>query len=78
MTSRRLPGSGTWIDRSQPIGFRFDGGADGGVEGDTRASALLATGVVGGFRARSGVGLADLLGGDRGAERPRRGPQTVG
>ena len=50
MTSRRLPGGGTWIDRSQPIGFRFDGGEYEGFEGDTLASALLANGVVGGFR----------------------------
>jgi len=50
MTSRRLPGGGTWIDRSQPIGFRFDGVDYEGFEGDTLASALLANGVVGGFR----------------------------
>ena len=50
MTSRRLPAGGTWIDRSQPIGFRFDGAEYEGFEGDTLASALLANGVVGGFR----------------------------
>ena len=50
MTSRRLRGGGTWIDRSQPIGFRFDGVEYEGFEGDTLASALLANGVVGGFR----------------------------
>lgn len=50
MTSRRLPGGGTWIDRSQPIGFRFDGVEYEGFEGDTLASALLANEVVGGFR----------------------------
>ena len=50
MTSRRLPEGGTWIDRSQPIGFRFDGVEYEGFEGDTLASALLANGVVGGFR----------------------------
>jgi len=50
MTSRRLPGSGTWVDRSQPVGFRFDGVEYEGFGGDTLASALLANGVVGGFR----------------------------
>ena len=50
MTSRRLPEGGTWIDRSQPIGFRFDGVEYEGFGGDTLASALLANGVVGGFR----------------------------
>ena len=50
MTSRRLPEGGTWIDRSKPIAFRFDGAGYEGFEGDTLASALLANGVVGGFR----------------------------
>ena len=50
MTSRRLPEGGTWIDRSQPIGFRFDGVEYEGFGGDTLACALLANGVVGGFR----------------------------
>ena len=50
MTSRRLPEGGTWVDRSKPIGFRFDGAGYEGFEGDTLASALLANGVVGGFR----------------------------
>ena len=50
MTLRRLPGSGTWIDRSQPIGFRFDGVEYEGFGGDTLASALLANQIVGGFR----------------------------
>ena len=50
MTSRRLPEGGSWIDRSKPIAFRFDGVEYEGFEGDTLASALLANGVTGGFR----------------------------
>ena len=50
MTSRRLPEGGSWIDRSKPITFRFDGVEYEGFEGDTLASALLANGVTGGFR----------------------------
>jgi sarcosine oxidase subunit alpha len=50
MSSRRLPEGGSWIDRSQTIAFRFDGAGFEGFEGDTLASALLANGVVGGFR----------------------------
>ena len=50
MTSRRLPEGGTWVDRSKPITLRFDGAGYEGFEGDTLASALLANGVVGGFR----------------------------
>ncbi|HEX6579335.1 MAG TPA: glycine cleavage T C-terminal barrel domain-containing protein [Actinomycetota bacterium] len=50
MTSRRLPEGGTWIDRSKPLTFRFDGVEYEGSEGDTLASALLANGVIGGFR----------------------------
>ena len=50
MTSRRLPEGGTWVDRSKPIAFRFDGVGYEGFGGDTLASALLANGVVGGFR----------------------------
>ncbi|MGA9160278.1 MAG: 2Fe-2S iron-sulfur cluster-binding protein [Actinomycetota bacterium] len=50
MTARRLPDGGAWIDRSKPIGFRFDGVELEGFEGDTLASALLANGVIGGFR----------------------------
>jgi sarcosine oxidase, subunit alpha len=50
MTSRRLPDGGSWIDRSKPLAFRFDGVEYEGFEGDTLASALLANGVVGGFR----------------------------
>ena len=45
MASRRLESGGTWIDRSKPIGFRFDGRSYEGFEGDTLASALLANGV---------------------------------
>jgi sarcosine oxidase, subunit alpha len=48
--SRRLDGGGSWIDRSRPIAFRFDGVEYEGFEGDTLASALLANGVIGGFR----------------------------
>ena len=50
MTSRRLPEGGSWIDRSKPLAFRFDGVEYEGFEGDTLASALLANGVIGGFR----------------------------
>ena len=50
MTSRRLPEGGSWIDRSKPLAFRFDGMDYEGFEGDTLASALLANGVIGGFR----------------------------
>jgi sarcosine oxidase, subunit alpha len=45
VTGRRLPDGGTWIDRSRPIGFTFDGRELTGFEGDTLASALLANGV---------------------------------
>jgi sarcosine oxidase, subunit alpha len=48
--SRRLETGGTWIDRSKPLRFTFDGAEYEGFEGDTLASALLANGVVGGFR----------------------------
>ena len=50
MTSRRLAEGGSWIDRSKPVTFRFDGAEYEGFEGDTLASALLANGVTGGFR----------------------------
>ncbi len=46
---RRLPVGGKWIDRSRPLGFTFDGVAYEGFEGDTLASALWGSGVVGGF-----------------------------
>jgi sarcosine oxidase subunit alpha len=45
-----LETGGAWIDRSKPLRFTFDGVDYVGFEGDTLASALLATGVVGGFR----------------------------
>jgi sarcosine oxidase, subunit alpha len=48
--SRRLDHGGTWIDRSNPLRFTFDGVEYEGFEGDTLASALLANDVVGGFR----------------------------
>lgn len=50
MTSRRLPTGGSWIDRSRPVAFTFDGAGLGGFEGDTLASALLGTGVDAAFR----------------------------
>jgi sarcosine oxidase subunit alpha len=50
MTSGRLGHGGAWIDRSKPVGFAFDGTELEGFDGDTLASALLANGVVGGFR----------------------------
>jgi sarcosine oxidase, subunit alpha len=50
MTSGRLAHGGAWIDRSKPVGFAFGGTELEGFEGDTLASALLANGVVGGFR----------------------------
>jgi sarcosine oxidase, subunit alpha len=50
VTSRRLPSGGSWIDRSRHLTFRFDGVEYEGFEGDTLASALLASGVIGGFR----------------------------
>ena len=50
MTSGRLADGGAWIDRSKPLGFTFDGVELEGFEGDTLASALLANGIVGGFR----------------------------
>ncbi|WP_299360872.1 sarcosine oxidase subunit alpha family protein [uncultured Paracoccus sp.] len=40
----RLPTGGRLIDRSKPIGFRFDGRQMQGLAGDTLASALLAGG----------------------------------
>jgi sarcosine oxidase, subunit alpha len=50
MTGRRVPEGGSAIDRSKPIAFTFDGADYEGFDGDTLASALLANGVVGGFR----------------------------
>lgn len=48
--SYRLPTGGRLIDRTKPISFLFDGTQYEGFAGDTVASALLANGVVGGFR----------------------------
>ena len=48
--SRRLETGGTWIDRSKPLRFTFDGAEYEGLEGDTVASALLANDIVDGFR----------------------------
>ena len=45
MSARRLPAGGGEIDRTQPIDFTFDGRAVSGFQGDTIASALLASGV---------------------------------
>ena len=50
MTGRRLASGGSRIDRARPISVRFDGRDLEAFEGDTFASALLANGVVGGFR----------------------------
>ena len=47
--SRRLDAGGSWIDRSRPLTFRFDGEEYEGFEGDTLASALLANGIFAGF-----------------------------
>jgi sarcosine oxidase subunit alpha len=50
MTGRRLASGGSRIDRARPSSVRFDGRDLEAFEGDTLASALLANGVVGGFR----------------------------
>jgi sarcosine oxidase subunit alpha len=50
MSGRRLPRGGSRIDRAGGVSFRFDGRDLEAFEGDTLASALLANGVVGGFR----------------------------
>ncbi|MGH6924274.1 MAG: sarcosine oxidase subunit alpha family protein [Propylenella sp.] len=44
MSGYRLPGGGSRIDRMRPLRFTFDGGAVRGFEGDTIASALIASG----------------------------------
>jgi sarcosine oxidase, subunit alpha len=44
VTGRRLDAGGTWIDRSRPMTFTFDGRVIDGFAGDTVASALLADG----------------------------------
>src|SRR5262245_48443420 len=49
MTGRRVDGAGAWLDRGRRIPFTFDGRAVEGFAGDTVASALLASGAVGGF-----------------------------
>jgi sarcosine oxidase, subunit alpha len=49
VSGRRLPQGGL-VDRAGPVTFGFDGREYEGLEGDTLASALLANGVVGGFR----------------------------
>ena len=49
MSGHRLETGGTWIDRSLPITFRFDGRVVSGFAGDTVASALLANGERAGF-----------------------------
>ncbi len=45
MSARRLPAGGSEIDRMLPVSFTFDGRAVHGFQGDTIASALLASGV---------------------------------
>src|SRR5882762_9183277 len=46
MASQRLAEpAGTWIDRSHPLSFTFNGRQLYGFKGDTLASALLANGV---------------------------------
>jgi sarcosine oxidase subunit alpha len=46
VSSHRLAAPhGSWIDRSRPVAFRFNGRKLGGFHGDTLASALLANGV---------------------------------
>ena len=47
---RRIDAGGSWIDRSRPVSFRFDGREYEGLDGDTLASALLASGLRDGFR----------------------------
>ncbi|MEP6757660.1 MAG: 2Fe-2S iron-sulfur cluster-binding protein [Actinomycetota bacterium] len=49
MTGLRLETGGTWIDRSRPIRFTFDGREVDGFAGDTVTSALLASGERAGF-----------------------------
>ena len=78
MTSRRLPEGGTWVDRSKPIGFRFDGAGYEGFGGHARERAPGQRGRRRFPEPDPGSASRDLLGGDRGAERPRRGPRTVG
>ena len=49
MTGRRIAGAGAWVDRAHPVDFTIDGRPLHGFAGDTVASALLASGEVGGF-----------------------------
>ena len=42
LVAGRLATGGTWIDRSRPVAFTFDGRPLEGFAGDTVASALLA------------------------------------
>ncbi|MBN9243228.1 MAG: sarcosine oxidase subunit alpha family protein [Mesorhizobium sp.] len=44
MSARRLSSGGSEIDRSKPVSFSFDGRRVEGFDGDTIASALLASG----------------------------------
>jgi sarcosine oxidase subunit alpha len=47
MSGHRLPAPhGTWIDRTRPLRFSFNGREVSGFAGDTVASALLAQGIV--------------------------------
>ena len=56
---RRLSAQpGEWIDRTQPLEFRFEGEAFSGFAGDVIASALLANGVQTMGGASSTTGLA--------------------
>jgi sarcosine oxidase subunit alpha len=50
VSARRLDIGGAWVDRSRSLRFTFDDAELAGLEGDTLASALLANGVIGGFR----------------------------
>ena len=45
MSQRLAAPAGSWIDRSRPLAFTFNGRAFSGFGGDTLASALLANGV---------------------------------
>jgi sarcosine oxidase subunit alpha len=49
VTGRRVDGAGRWLDRARPVTFAFDGREVQGFAGDTVASALLASGEIGGF-----------------------------
>src|SRR6185312_10779474 len=49
VTGRRLDVGGSWIDRSRPLTFTFDGRDVEGFAGDTVARALLANAETAGF-----------------------------